>query len=926
MGGDLRGVIQKLPYLRDLGVTTIYFNPIFDAQSNHRYDTADYFKIDPALGTLSDFRQLVRTASRYNISVVLDGVFNHLSSDSFFFDRYRFYSANGACESAASPYRNWFFFRPPAGSEPASCVPSSAGGNDTYYDGWFGFDSIPVIRKDRADVQQYFVTGSNSVSRYWLDQGARGWRLDVMGDASFPNGYWEAFRQVVRDTRSDALIIGELWQKDSTLLRYLRGDRADTTMNYRLRDAVLGLLVPGAFDSKGFGDSGRIIAPSEFAARVASIREDYPDAAYYALMNLLGSHDTERILWTLTPGAETRADKEFNAANLAQGKQRLQIASLIQFTMPGAPTVYYGDEVAVTGDDDPDDRRTYPWTDTGGNPDAAMLEHFKQLSQLRKTFPSLTAGDLRMLLADDAAGVVAYGRKAGNDASVVIINRSSSARTITVPLAGYLPNGTRLTSFYCVNNTQGVQHQVADGALTVTLNPLSAMLLLTGFDSADLTPPAAPGGLGVTDEGSLQVSVAWNAVAGAARYNVYRSPVTGGGYVLAGAASSTSFTDTDLRNGQLYFYVVKAVDGVGNESAASNEASALPHYRIGWANLQWPPSINHTISVTNRTPEIYGQVWIDGVTSAPGAAPTLRAQVGYGPEGTTPTSSGWQWTDAAFNVDTGNNDEFKATLLPEIVGVFDYVYRYTTTNGRDWLYADRNGPIAAGGLPGNPGKLTVVSSGDTTAPAVPQNLRVTAASPAGITVQWDAVTGDASLYGYEVLRSDSAGGPYTQIARITGTSYTDTTVATGSTYYYIVRALDQSFNRSGNSAEVRATAELRTVTLVFNVTVSASTDATGRSVYIAGFLDRLDGGLPQWNPGGVVLTRVNATTWTITLTGKETTQIEYKYTLGAWDFVEKDGSCGEIANRQLTLSYGATGTQTVNDTVPNWRNVAPCGN
>ncbi len=146
------------------------------------------------------------------------------------------------------------------------------------------------------------------------------------------------------------------------------------------------------------------------------------------------------------------------------------------------------------------------------------------------------------------------------------------------------------------------------------------------------------------------------------------------------------------------------------------------------------------------------------------------------------------------------------------------------------------------------------------------------------------------------------------------------------TYYYVVRSVDTSFNRSGYSNEVEATAEARTVTLVFNVTVPATTDATGKSVYIAGFLDRLDGGMPQWDPGGVVLTRVDATHWTITFTGKESVQIEYKYTLGDWDHVEKDAGCGEIGNRQLTLSYGMTGTQTVNDTVQNWRNVSPCGN
>jgi hypothetical protein len=314
------------------------------------------------------------------------------------------------------------------------------------------------------------------------------------------------------------------------------------------------------------------------------------------------------------------------------------------------------------------------------------------------------------------------------------------------------------------------------------------------------------------------------------------------------------------------------------------------------------------------------------VTNQPGPTEGLRAQLGFGPDGSDPAgNSAWTWVEAAFNVDAGNNDEFVAGLLPEVVGTFDYAYRYSTTNGRDWVYADLDG-IGNGYSPGQAGSLTVVSSGDTTAPATPAGLHVISASPDGIELAWDAVTGDPTLYGYEVRRSGTSGGPYTTIATVTGTSLIDTSVVQGATYYYVVRALDTSFNRSGNSNEATAIAELRTVTLVFNVTVPASTDGTGRSVYIAGTLSRLDGGLPDWNPGGVVLTRVDAMTWTITLTGKETTQIAYKFTLGDWDHVEKGAACDEIADRQLTLSYGATGTQTVNVTVLNWRNVAPCGN
>ena len=788
------------------------------------------------------------------IRIVLDGVFNHMSSDSPIFDRYHHYNSVGACESATSPYRSWFTFHDVA-QDTGTCVDSAGNENSATYDGWFGFDSIPVMNKSLADVQAYFITSPDSVSKHWLEMGASGWRLDVMGDASFPNGYWESFRQTVKDTRSDALIIGELWQKDSTLLRFLRGDRADTTMNYRLRDAVIGLLAPGTFDSKGFADSGRIISPSEFAARLESIREDYPDAAYYSLMNLVDSHDTERLLWTLTPGTETTADKEQNAANVAVGKQRLKIASLIQFTLPGAPTIYYGDEVGVTGDDDPDDRRTYPWTPKDGIQDKNLLDHYETLAKLRRENPVLTQGDFHVLSTDDASGMVAYGRKNGSQAAVIILNRGSAALTGSIPVAGYLPDGVTLKQAYAVGQGSPASLTVSAGQITGTIGALSAVILVT--DPTDLTPPAAPAGLQVTNEGDGEVSIAWDSVAEAAGYNVYRSPVSGGGYVRLNTASqsATSFTDSGLRNAQTYFYIVRALDTAGNESGPSNEVSALPHYTIGWANLQWPPTLNHTISAVNRTNNVYGQVWINGVTNQPGQTPSLRAQLGFGPQGSDPAGNpAWVWVDASFNVDAGNNDEFVASLLPEAVDSYDYAYRYTTTNGRDWVYADLDG-TGNGFEPAQAGVLTVDPSSDTTAPTVPTGLRVLNASPMEIVLGWDAITGDPTLYGYEVMRSDASGGTYQMMARTTANSYIDTAVVEGATYYYVVRAVDKSFNRSDFTAEVAVSAQPRTVTLEFNVTVPDTTDGTGRSVYIAGYLDRLDGGLPQWDPGGVVLTQ-----------------------------------------------------------------------
>ena len=907
-GGDLKGVRQKLEYIHGAGFNTIYLNPIFWAKSNHRYDTADYLQIDPYLGDEKDFEQIVQQAHDLGMHIILDGVFNHMSSDSPFFDRYHHYQQSGACESTTSQWRSWFVF----GNNHVPCASGD-------YTGWFGFDTIPVLQKSNPAVQSYFITGSDSVAKHWLKAGSNGWRLDVMGDPSFPDGYWQSFRKIVKQTDPNALIVGELWQKDTTLLRLLRGDAADTTMNYRLRDVVNGYLAGDNWDPKGFGDSGHSLTPSQVASRLLSQREDYAPAAYTSLMNLIDSHDTARALWTFTPGAYTTADKENNAANLAEGKQRLRLASLLQYTLAGAPTVYYGDEVGVTGNDDPDNRRTYPWQDTGGKPDNALLAHYTALGQLRRSLAPLVSGDLKVLLADDASGVLAYGRKTGTQAAIVVLNRSSSSQTVDVPLAGYLPDGTALTAAY--GSGGGT---VSGGKVSVTVPAIGGVVLATG--QVDLAPPAAPTGL-AAEAGAGQVALHWNAADGATGYDVYRSPVTGGGYVKVNGApvTGTSFTDTAAVNGRLVYYVVRALDAAGNVSADSNEVSATPHLVIGYAVLQWPKTIDQQISATPIT--VYGQVYVAGATDR-GDVSTIRAQVGFGPVGSNPDT--WTtWIEAAFNPGhTGdNNAEYQAGVLFPSPGSYDYLYRFTDDGGASWIYGDQDGYVP-GGSPGTnqPGRATIHPSSDTTAPTVPQNVHVVSASPGSIEIAWDASSDpDDAVAGYDVLRSTNAGGPYEPVGTVTGTDFVDLAVDQGSTYYYVVRAFDGAQNRSGNSAEVSAQAALRTVTAVFTVTVPAATDGTGRSVYIAGTLDRLDPPGPAWDPGAVVLTRVDATHWQITLHGQEGTNLEYKYTLGDWDHVEKDGGCGEIANRQLTLSYGSDGTQNVNDTVPNWRGVPPCG-
>lgn len=227
-----------------------------------------------------------------------------------------------------------------------------------------------------------------------------------------------------------------------------------------------------------------------------------------------------------------------------------------------------------------------------------------------------------------------------------------------------------------------------------------------------------------------------------------------------------------------------------------------------------------------------------------------------------------------------------------------------------------------------PGVMTIAPSSDTTAPTAP--LASIDHNATSLTVNWSASTDpDDVVAEYRIYRGTSSGGEDpAALAIVSGTtlSYVDTAVDSGEAYYYKLQAFDTSLNVSPSSKEVTAKVGPRKVSVTFNVTVPATTDGTGLSVYIAGTLSGLDGGLPDWNPGGVVMSRVDVTHWTIVLTGNEGTQIEYKYTLGDWDHVEKDASCGEIPNRQLTLLYGSNGSQTVNDTVLNWRNVAPCGN
>ncbi len=394
-GGDLQGVRDKLDYLEDLGVTAIYLNPIFMSPSNHLYDTSDYFRIDPYFGSMGTFQSLVNQAAARGIHIILDGVFNHTSSDSIYFDRDSRYPKVGAYESQESRYYDWYTFY---------AWPDS-------YNSWWGFDTLPVLT-EIEEVRDFIFAGDRSVATWWLEHEATGWRLDVAPEKS--HEWWREFRPYVKSVNADAVIIGEIWDDASP---WILGDELDSTMNYRFRRALLGFLNGDYSDpNQGFI---RGLNPDEFNSALQSIKEDYPAPAYEAAMNLVDSHDTQRILWVLTPGARNREEKELNAANLAEGVAKLKLLAIVQMTMPGAPTIYYGDEVGLTGDTDPDDRRAFPWDDM----DAGLLAHYQALGGLRNGHSFLRTGSFDRLYTHNADGTYAYGRKDASGAAVVAINR-----------------------------------------------------------------------------------------------------------------------------------------------------------------------------------------------------------------------------------------------------------------------------------------------------------------------------------------------------------------------------------------------------------------------------------------------------------------------------------------------------------------------
>ncbi len=406
-GGSLAGIAAKLPYLKELGVDTLYLCPIFEAAENHRYGVADYEKIDPMLGEKADFARLCQTAHQMGMRVMLDGVFNHTGFVSKYFNGDGFYPGPGAGQSMDSPYYDWFTFQH---------WPDQ-------YTAWWGIYSLPTTNKDSKAWLEY-ITGENGVIRSWLRAGADGWRLDVADE--LPDFVVSAIHAAARAEKLDAVVIGEVWEDASHKIaygvrrRHVLGGHCDGVMNYPLRTALLEFLMGG--------DGAR------FQEAVERQRQNYPRWAFYSGMNSLGTHDTPRVLTLLGVGSDKkdqsrdyRAHSRMTEEERRRGISRLKLGSLLLYALPGSPTLYYGDEAGMEGFEDPFNRRTFPW----GREDKELTAWFTGLGRARRELPGLRRGELTWL--ECGGRVVSFVRTLAEEKVVACVNVGEEPAAIELP-------------------------------------------------------------------------------------------------------------------------------------------------------------------------------------------------------------------------------------------------------------------------------------------------------------------------------------------------------------------------------------------------------------------------------------------------------------------------------------------------------------
>ena len=404
-GGDLLGITQKLPYIKSLGATAIYLNPIFEAHSNHRYNTADYLKIDPMLGSFEDFKELCAEAKALNIQVILDGVFSHVGSDSIYFNKENRYEG-GAYQDQNSPFRSWFTFD-----------------EKGEYKGWWNFITLPEVRETDEHFLE-FLTGKQGVLAHWIKAGASGFRLDVTDE--IPDEALDKICSTIRAENPKAPIIGEVWEDASNKSsygvrrKYLLGEQLNSVMNYPVGESILAFVRSGDYYS--------------LYHTILSQQENYPQHIIHSLMNNISTHDTKRAITALVGKNDEGANREWQNAHTQltpkefdKGKKLLMLATVLQYFLPGVPSIYYGEEAGLYGYRDPFNRGTYPWD----NEDQELVEWFKKLGEIRTSHRCLKNG--KVSIVNMNSDRFFFKRSTPSQRLFVAVNRSETAISVVLP-------------------------------------------------------------------------------------------------------------------------------------------------------------------------------------------------------------------------------------------------------------------------------------------------------------------------------------------------------------------------------------------------------------------------------------------------------------------------------------------------------------
>jgi len=449
-GGTLRGVCEKLPYLQSLGVTAIYLNPIFEAASNHKYDTADYNRIDPAFGTERDFKELIESARTCGMRIILDGVFNHTGDDSVYFNKYGFYPGLGAYQSINSPFYSWFSFQE----------------WPDLYTSWWGIRTLPTLNKECGEFIDY-LTGSDGIIAKWTRLGISGWRLDVVDE--LPDKVLAPICKSIKRENKDAMIIGEVWEDASNKIaydvrrRYFQGGQLDSVTNYPIRSAII-----------------QYIAQRDASVLLRELlrqQQNYPEHILNSLLNILGTHDTARIMtvfgYPSLPGTREEMSKLWlEGSAYENAKTLVKIAAALQYTLPGVPCVYYGDEAGMQGGSDPFNRACFPWD----REDTELTAYYARLGELRHELTALGNGVFEPVYA--YGGVFAFIRRSCEEAVYICTNCSEN---------DYIENQTLLThsadvcAAHYTTHYEYISKSVRDSLI---VRPLSAAIYrLTGSDS-----------------------------------------------------------------------------------------------------------------------------------------------------------------------------------------------------------------------------------------------------------------------------------------------------------------------------------------------------------------------------------------------------------------------------------------------------------